>query len=91
MAVESINKKPRSLSGALFFCHPQTFFYYCHVRPFFLTVMFGLVPNIHRHKALAHDIYIESNALRQRFAPQPVLRPSWQQLVMFGLDPDIQP
>ena len=55
MAVESINKKPRSVSGALFFCHPQTFFYYshirflfplCHVRPFFLTVMFGLEPDI---------------------------------------------
>lgn len=85
MAVESINKKPRSVSGALFFCHPQTFFYYCHVRPFFLTVifgffflyvMFGLAPNIQKHKAEPHDIYIENNALRQRFAPQPVLRSS---------------
>ena len=57
MAVESINKKPRSVSGALVFCHPQTLFYYCHVRPFFLTVifgffflyvMFGLAPNIQK-------------------------------------------
>lgn len=42
MAVESINKKPRSVSGALFFCHPQTFFYYCHVRPFSLQSCSGL-------------------------------------------------
>ena len=31
----------------------------------------------------------ESNALQQRFLPQPVLRSSWQQLVIFGLEPDI--
>ena len=50
-----------------------------------------------RHKAEPHDMYIESNALQQRFMPQPVLRSSWLQLVifslffyvMFGLEPDI--
>ena len=44
-------------------------------------------------------MHIESNAFQQRFAPQPVLRSSWQQLVIFrlfflivifGLDPNIQ-
>jgi len=34
-------------------------------------------------------MHAESNALRQRFTPPPVLRSSWQQLVMFELDPDI--
>ena len=42
-----------------------------------------------KYKALAHDMQAESNALQQRFLPQPVLRSSWQQLVMFGLEPDI--
>ena len=56
---------------------------------FFFFVMFGLEPNIHRHKALAHDIHAESSAFRQGFVPQPVLRSSWQQLVIFGLEPDI--
>ena len=56
---------------------------------FFFFVMFGLEPNIHRHKALAHDMHAESSAFRQRFVPRPVLRSSWQQLVMFELDPDI--
>ena len=51
--------------------------------------MFGLEPDINKHKALAHDMHAESNAFRQRFVPQPVLRSSWQQLVMFGLEPDI--
>ena len=64
----------------------------------FLSVMFGLAPDIHGHKALAHDMHAESNALRQSFAPQPMLRSSWQQLVipvllffpvMFGLESDI--
>ena len=66
----------------------------------FFPVMFGLEPDIHGHKALAHDMHAESNALRQSFAPQPMLRSSWLQLVipvllffpvMFGLAPDIQP
>ena len=35
-------------------------------------------------------MYTESIALQQRFVPQPVLRSSWQQLVMFGLEPDIR-
>ena len=44
-------------------------------------------------------MYTESIALQQRFVPQPVLRSSWQQLVIFGLffltvifglDPNIQ-
>ena len=42
-----------------------------------------------KYKALAHDMQAESNALQQRFLPQPVLRSSWQQLVIFGLEPDI--
>ena len=48
----------------------------------FLSVMFGLEPDIHGHKALAHDMHAESIALRQSFAPQPMLRSSWQQLVI---------
>jgi hypothetical protein len=51
--------------------------------------MFGLEPDINKHKALAHDMHAESNAFRQRFVPQSVLRSSWQQLVMSGLEPDI--
>ena len=35
------------------------------------TVIAGLDPAIHKHKALAHDMHAESNALRQRFVPQP--------------------
>ena len=56
---------------------------------FFLIVMFGLEPDINKYKALAHNMHAESNAFRQRFVPQPVLRSSWQQLVMSGLEPDI--
>ena len=41
---------------------------------FSLSVMFGLEPDIHGHKALAHDMHAESNAFQQRFTPQPVLR-----------------
>ena len=48
-------------------------------------VMLGFNPGIQKHKALAHDMHAESNALQQRSAPQPVLRSSWLQLVMFGL------
>ena len=33
-------------------------------------------------------MHAESNALRQSFAPQPVSRSSWPQLVMFGLGVD---
>ena len=63
------------------------------------TVIAGLDPAIHKHKALAHDMHIESNAFQQMFAPLPMLRSSWPQLVMFdlvfitvmfGLVPDIQ-
>lgn len=35
-------------------------------------------------------MYIGSNALQQRFVPQPLMRSSWQQLVIAGLDPAIQ-
>ena len=35
------------------------------------TVIAGLDPAIHKHKALAHDMHAESNALQQRFPPQP--------------------
>ena len=42
----------------------------------------GLTRASKKHKALAHDIHVESNALQQRFVPQPVLRSSWQQLVL---------
>ena len=51
--------------------------------------MFGLEPDINKHKALAHNMHAESNAFRQRFVPQPVSRSSWQQIVMSGLEPDI--
>ena len=43
--------------------------------------MLGFNPGIQKHKALAHDMYIGSNALQRRFVPQPVLRSSWLQLV----------
>ena len=33
-------------------------------------------------------MHVESNALRQSFVPQPMLRSSWPQLVMFGLGVD---
>ena len=46
------------------------------------TVIAGLDPAIHKHKALAHDMHVESNALRQSFVPQPMLRSSWPQLVI---------
>ena len=49
------------------------------------TVIAGLDPAIHKHKALAHDMHIESNTFQQSFAPQPMLRSSWQQLVIFDL------
>ena len=42
----------------------------------------GLTRASKKHKAEPHDMYIESNALQQRFVPQPVLRSSWQQLVL---------
>ncbi|MBD9239877.1 MAG: hypothetical protein EGQ57_05130, partial [Alphaproteobacteria bacterium] len=53
------------------------------------TVIAGLDPAIHKHKALAHDMHAESNALRQSFAPQPMLRSSWLQLVIPVLDTGI--
>ena len=34
-------------------------------------------------------MHAESNALRQSFAPQSMLRSSWSQLVIAGLDPAI--
>ena len=52
--------------------------------------MFGLEPDIHGHKALAHDMHAESNALRQSFVPQPMLRSSWPQLVIPVLGTGIQ-
>ena len=39
---------------------------------------------IHRHKAWPHDMHAESNALQRKFVSQPVLRSSWQQLVIFA-------
>ena len=42
----------------------------------------GLTQTSKKHKALAHDMHVESNALRQRFVPQPMLRSSWPQLVI---------
>ena len=48
------------------------------------TVIAGLDPAIHKHKALAHDMHAESNALRQSFVPQPMLRSSWLQLARFN-------
>ena len=52
-------------------------------------VMLGFNPGIQKHKALAHDMHAESNALQQRSVPQPMLRSSWPQLVMLGFNPDI--
>ena len=49
-------------------------------------VMLGFNPGIQKHKALAHDMHAESNALQQRSAPQPVLRSSWLQLARFNKD-----
>ncbi|MBS6996348.1 MAG: hypothetical protein KH123_06850 [Azospirillum sp.] len=46
--------------------------------------MLGFNPGIQKHKALAHDMYIGSNALQRRFVPQPVLRSSWLQLARFN-------
>ena len=46
------------------------------------TVIAGVDTAIHKHKALAHDMHAEGNALRQRFVPQPMLRSSWPQLVI---------
>ena len=34
-------------------------------------------------------MHIESSALQQRFVPQPIMRSSWLQLVMFSFEPDI--
>ena len=56
----------------------------CHPRTLFSPVMFGLEPDIHRHRARPHDMHIGSNALQQRFLKQPVLRSSWQQLARFN-------
>ena len=47
------------------------------------NVIAGLDPAIHKHKALAHDMHAESNALRQSFVPQPMLRSSWPQLALY--------
>ena len=49
----------------------------------------GLTRASKKHKAEPHDMYIESSALQRRFMPQPLMRSSWQQLVMFSLDPNI--
>lgn len=38
---------------------------------------------IHRHKAWPHDMHAESIARQQRFVPQPIMRSSRQQLVIF--------
>ena len=51
---------------------------------FFTTVIFGLFYHCKRHKARPHDMHAESNALQQRFVPQPMLRSSWQQLALKG-------
>ena len=47
---------------------------------FFTTVIFGLFYHCKRHKARPHDMHAGSNALQQRFVPQPLMRSSWQQL-----------
>lgn len=39
---------------------------------------------IHRHKAWPHDMHAESIARQQRFVPQPIMRSSRQQLVIFA-------
>jgi hypothetical protein len=47
--------------------------------------MLGFNPGIQKHKALAHDMYIGSNALQRRFVPPLLKRLSWLQLVIAGL------
>ena len=85
-----------SCSGLLFFlsCSGLIFLYVMFGLAFFY-VMFsllffmscsGLSRTSKKHKALAHDMHAESNALRQRFVPQPVLRSSWLQLARFNKD-----
>ena len=68
---------------------PALFFFLSLPDLLFFMSCSGLSRTSKKHKALAHDMHAESNALRQRFVPQPVLRSSWQQLVMFRLVPDI--
>ncbi len=81
------SRKSPAVAGLFSWLCPASFSLLSYSAFFF--VMFGLEPNIHKHKALAHDMHAESSAFRQRFVPQPVLRSSWQQLVMFGLFPVI--
>ena len=51
----------------------------------FLLSFPGLSGESIKYKAQSYDMYAKSSALQQRFLPQPVMRSSWQQLVMFGL------
>ena len=37
-----------------------------------------------KYKARPYDMHAESNALQQRFAPQPLMRSSWLQLARFN-------
>ena len=39
-----------------------------------------------KYKARPYDMHAESNALQQRFAPQPLMRSSWLQLARFNKD-----
>ena len=39
-----------------------------------------------KYKARPYDMHAESNALQQRFAPQPLMRSSWLQFARFNKD-----
>ena len=64
-------------------------FSFCHCRAFFFLSLSGLTRQSKKYKAGPYDMHIESSALQQRFVPQPIMRSSWLQLVMFGFEPDI--
>ncbi len=78
---------------AFFYLSFPAFFSYCHsllssliVIPMLFLLSFpGLSGESIKYKAQSYDMYAKSSALQQRFLPQPVMRSSWQQLVMFGL------
>ena len=51
----------------------------------FLLSFPGLGGESIKYKARSYDMYTKSSAFQQRSVPQPVMRSSRQQLVMFGL------
>ena len=84
-----------SLSGLLSLCHvracpghrPHGFPGQAHTLPLPLPDLIrhsSVEQGIHRHKAWPHDMHAESIARQQRFVPQPIMRSSRQQLVIFA-------